>query len=124
MPKQTQRMRCRNMGVSIWRRRQAAEQHFADLRTIYNSALVASHNVAVSVLRRPLDLAAGFEDHGSENHDDLESDYAKFPCRMLCFFGHSRDRGRDLGFRRPEVGHHCVLKIRGSVLGRPVIRSP
>jgi hypothetical protein len=60
----------------------------------------------------------------AQNYGDLESDYAKFPCRMLCFFGHSRDRGRDPGFRRPGVGHDCVLDIRGSALGSPVIRSP
>jgi hypothetical protein len=60
----------------------------------------------------------------AQNYGDLESDYAKFPCRMLCFFGHSPDRGRDPGFRRPGVGHHCVLDIRGSALGSPVLRSP
>src|ERR1700693_2764876 len=60
----------------------------------------------------------------AQNYGDLESDYAKFPCRMLCFFGHSGDRGRDPGFRRPGVGHDCVLDIRGSALRSPVLRSP
>jgi hypothetical protein len=57
------------------------------------------------------------------NYGHLERDYAKFPCRVLCFFGHGHDRGRDPKFRRPGVGHCCVLDIRGSALGNPVTLS-